>query len=188
MSSYLDENINEMKSYSNYVKELAARNSEAIFDNSSIEHYFIVMCELLKSAKHKIQIFAGSMKDPLKEKISSYLTEAAFRLNNENAIQIITTDLSAVEEFSELKDSFDNINDLIGKKVISYLPLIAEKEVQHFCVVDGKAWRFEEIHTPEQMDAGVIKAKVCFNNKNIGQNLQKTFRNIWGEHQIGISH
>lgn len=180
LKKYYPKNLNQ--DYINYVEQLANEDSKEIFSNSSLSHAVVIAVNMFDLAKKSIDIFSGTLTELYFKKIKPILEKAAHRLKKDSVIRIITCEEKEKSNIDKIFIYIEKINKKIGQNVIKYLPLIHDGDptkLNHFYVVDQKRWRVEEGHEKNIQDENNIKAKVCFNDINIAEQLSVKFNEYW---------
>lgn len=178
---YFKENL--IEDYVEFVKKQADNRTNVIFNNSSIAHSVVIAENMFNIAEKSIKILSGTLSGIYYSKVKTFLMNAAKRINKDGAIKIITIDETDNEKIKKLDDDFKNINKELGKDVIKYIALdykAKHKEIAHFYVIDSQAWRIEKPHNTIKDNNEEVKARVCFNDKEIGTELSNNYDTVWG--------
>lgn len=144
--------------YEEQVKILIRENSDEIISNSSSKHAIVLLKNFFQEARSSIYIFCGNLSKTVYDDIHVVdAMRAALERGIEVAV-IICQEKPESTLFSELLKQY-------GKRIFCK---IADNEINHFCVIDGRRYRLET----DQMEK---KAIACANSREIGSSLQKIF-------------
>lgn len=172
----LKSKLNE--SYIEMVDDCAQEDSSLKFKNSSLSHACYITYKMLERAKENVYILSGTLCELYFDTVKDFLRLFAVNLSS---IKIITLQEKDSKKIKKLREFFEEINSMSGKKIIEYIPLENKsdpKDFKHFYVVDGKAWRKEKAHDTNH-NLQEIHADVCFNDSKEGKELEKAFNSIW---------
>lgn len=157
--------------YKKAIENLAANKDPHIFDNANPEHAAIVLGNILKNSNEKVQIFAGDFNGNVSDN-EYYLVNLTTYLNKNKPLYIIfenqpNPDSLALKLIKQYPTN-PNISIFILKEDTGL------HKYPHFTIGDGRMFRMET-------EKKQYKAICSFNNKEIVQAFEKTFRILLGE-------
>lgn len=164
--------MEELESYQIFVKDLADKKSELLFNNSGSAHASIVMSNIFRTAENEVLIFSGSLCSDITNN-NEYLESLKAFLNRNGKLKVILeTELDHKSELSSIFEGCNSSNIEIKNNATS---IIKGNNFPHFAVADSKSCRLE----PHESGTHKHSAICCFNNKKIGMHLSTFFDNLF---------
>ncbi|MFA6195359.1 MAG: hypothetical protein WC656_01790 [Sulfurimonas sp.] len=168
----------DIKEYRDAVKYFSDNQENFEFTNKGVQHAASVVANLIRTSKDELLIYSGNMSKDVAN--DPYLVKMLNTfLKSGKTLRIVLDEMPKEEEQSEslkqiITSSKNMKNSVILKidKDKSFSKAMREvskdKEVHHFMVADGIAYRFE-------IDALQYKAICNFNDKKIAGELKVAF-------------
>jgi hypothetical protein len=157
------------------VEEAIRRDLDLDISNSTFSHAAFLTEELLKVAKREINILSGSLNEALYgEKM-----KGAFSVLSRNI------DVKIIIWHTAKQSQIDNLKALNNKIQIKLASREEKPEnyerTKHFMVVDEKAFRLEEPHSPqvESVEDFQVKGVANFNKPEVAKALRGIFCSLW---------
>lgn len=162
--------------YIQIVEEAIRRDLDVDIPNSTFEHAKFLTSKLLESATKEVKILSGSLNEVLYcGKINNIFKSLLERRVN----------IKIVIWHDTKKSTLDSLKALGGNLEIKVANRPKEprfyENIKHFLVVDNKAYRIEEPHSPqEECKPFEVKGTANFNRPQMAEVLTKAFDGLWG--------
>ena len=170
--------MSELDDYRKILKDLAAVDSGAFINNSSIDHAATMIEELFRNAKGLVKIVSGLLNPDVYDRPGLLTSVREFlEKSRDNKISIILQQGGQITSLSLASNNFivflNKYRDQVDLyKVPEY---VAETITNHFMVLktlnDNYAWRFE-------IDTKAHIANGSFNNGSNGEKLSQKFDDL----------
>lgn len=152
--------------YKKIVDDCCKKDSDAIINNASVDHAFVLVDNLLKKAAEKheqVKIVSNELWEPFYNELTDQIQDC---FANNCKVSVIV-----------LSDTFDKSASAFAKKIEKNggeLIIAKNKksmELPNFLVVGGKRFRFEK-------NKDTKEAVACFNHEGVGHDLEEAFEEI----------
>jgi len=155
---------------------LCRNASDENIPNTNYLHGLFLTDLMLQRARHHIRILDAASGFASVSVLKSSFDSALQRMKEagDGYLRVILLGKKTCPVLSQLHNKF-------GDKVVQYLFARTSTSMRHFIVIDGRMSRIEEVHEPVsgQSPADLIKAIVCFNNKNRAKAWSEYFDRLW---------
>lgn len=166
----------KLKKYRKAIANLADREGQYIFPNSSANHAMVVMCNIFRTAKEYVYVFAGDLNGDVSK--DEYIDELVRFMNRDNVELIVVLERKpqgksdAVEAILKFRRENPTKKIKIGLAKDSECSLkLFNGQHRHFTISDDRMFRLELIPTK-------YIAQGSFNRPEIVGELKNKFTTI----------
>ncbi len=172
--------------YEKAVKNMAKNQTNDLADNDTVNHAYILVSELVKTAEKTIRLYTNSFCEEFYE--NEKILEA-FRLASDNKVKfniISENNISKNKAYIEYKAIFkqDNIQNIQNSQPITAEINSKEVVLNNFMTIDNKGIRYEQekkddicnniknirargtFNRPDDVEPFVVAFDIAFNNNN----------------------
>jgi len=175
MTTSIPEPITKLdKQYIDIVEEAAEKEENLDIPNRTLDHAVFLTQKLILKAKNNIKILTGELGSPYYDRIKDDLQFAVDKFKPSGGkIKVIVWEQDA--PINEIFSSFiRNNNDVIEVRKAAQ-----NTTINHFLVSDSKRYRFEEIHSKQDLIDQKVKGTANFGNPEKASILNEVFDTIW---------